>query len=81
MKSARGRARCVAALLAVLFATAIASLGEAQVAAGAPTLDRAGFEAEPMACCKVCKKGKACGNSCIAREKNCHQPPGCACDG
>jgi hypothetical protein len=33
------------------------------------------------ACCKVCHKGKACGDSCIAREKTCHQPPGCACDG
>ncbi len=33
------------------------------------------------ACCKVCRKGKACGNSCISRDKACHQPPGCACDG
>ncbi len=32
-------------------------------------------------CCKVCTTGKACGNSCIARNKTCHQPPGCACDG
>ena len=32
-------------------------------------------------CCKICKKGKACGNTCIAREKICHRPPGCACDG
>ncbi len=32
-------------------------------------------------CCKVCKKGKACGNSCIAKSKTCHKPPGCACDG
>lgn len=32
-------------------------------------------------CCKVCTTGKACGNSCIARDKNCHQPRGCACDG
>lgn len=32
-------------------------------------------------CCKVCHKSKACGNSCIARDKTCHQPPGCACDG
>lgn len=32
-------------------------------------------------CCKVCRKGKACGNSCIARWKNCHKAPGCACDG
>ena len=33
------------------------------------------------ACCKVCKKGKACGNSCIAEYKTCHQPKGCACNG
>jgi len=32
------------------------------------------------ACCKVCSKGKACGNSCISRAKTCHKPPGCACD-
>ncbi len=32
-------------------------------------------------CCKVCRKGYACGNSCISRDKSCHQPPGCACDG
>jgi hypothetical protein len=31
-------------------------------------------------CCKHCRKGKACGDSCIAVEKQCHQPPGCACD-
>ena len=31
-------------------------------------------------CCKICRKGKACGNSCIARWKNCTKPPGCACD-
>ena len=33
-----------------------------------------------QACCKTCRKGKACGNSCIARWKTCRQPPGCACD-
>lgn len=32
-------------------------------------------------CCKVCHAGKACGNSCISRDKECHQPRGCACDG
>jgi hypothetical protein len=31
-------------------------------------------------CCKVCHKGKACGDSCISVEKECHQPTGCACD-
>ena len=33
-----------------------------------------------QACCKICRKGKACGNSCIARWKTCRKPPGCACD-
>ena len=31
-------------------------------------------------CCKTCRKGKACGNSCISRSKTCSKPPGCACD-
>lgn len=33
------------------------------------------------ACCKVCKKGKACGDSCIAVDKNCSKGVGCAGDG
>ncbi len=32
------------------------------------------------ACCRVCTRGKACGNSCINRAYQCRQPPGCACD-
>lgn len=32
-------------------------------------------------CCRVCHKGKACGNSCIAANKTCHQTGGCACNG
>lgn len=35
---------------------------------------------EPRSCCRVCSKGKACGNSCISRRFECHQPVGCACD-
>jgi hypothetical protein len=31
-------------------------------------------------CCKVCTRGKACGNSCISLNYTCHQSPGCACD-
>jgi hypothetical protein len=34
-----------------------------------------------LACCKVCSVGKACGNTCISREKTCHVGQGCACDG
>ena len=32
-------------------------------------------------CCRVCRKGKACGNSCINRNYTCRQSRGCACDG
>jgi hypothetical protein len=32
-------------------------------------------------CCKICSIGKACGNTCISRDKQCHVGPGCACDG
>ena len=35
----------------------------------------------PRRCCRVCRTGKACGNSCIARNLTCRQPPGCACNG
>jgi hypothetical protein len=38
-------------------------------------------ELAPRECCKICHKGKACGDSCISRDKDCHKPPGCACDG
>jgi hypothetical protein len=34
-----------------------------------------------QACCKICRKGKACGDTCISRDDQCHVPPGCACDG
>ena len=32
-------------------------------------------------CCKICRTGKACGDTCISRSKICHIGPGCACDG
>ena len=31
-------------------------------------------------CCKRCSKGKACGDSCIARDRTCRKGAGCACD-
>lgn len=38
-------------------------------------------EHDARECCRTCKKGKACGDSCIAQASNCTKPPGCACDG
>jgi hypothetical protein len=32
------------------------------------------------ACCKYCTTGKACGDSCISKDKVCTKPPGCACN-
>lgn len=32
-------------------------------------------------CCRVCRKGKACGDSCIAQNRTCKKGRGCACDG
>lgn len=39
------------------------------------------FESPKQYCCKICKKGKACGDSCISRSKSCTKSAGCACDG
>lgn len=57
-------------------------------ASGAPTSNvttsGAPTTVEPIsheACCKVCRTGKACGDSCIAKDKACHGYGGCACDG
>jgi hypothetical protein len=32
-------------------------------------------------CCKICRQGKACGDTCISRQDTCHVGQGCACDG
>ncbi len=44
--------------------------------------DAVGYPVElaPRECCKICRKGKACGDSCIARDRGGHEPPGCACN-
>jgi hypothetical protein len=31
-------------------------------------------------CCRTCRKGKACGDTCVARDRECTVAPGCACD-
>jgi hypothetical protein len=77
--------KAAACVLGLALATATASFGNDVASELRPSLTFAPASTRatptPAACCKICKKGKACGNSCIARDKNCHQPPGCACDG
>lgn len=33
------------------------------------------------ACCKVCRTGKACGDTCVSRDKRCYVEPEYACGG
>ena len=47
--------------------------GPPDVAAATPDTDGV--------CCKICTRGKACGDTCIAAWKDCKVGPGCACDG
>jgi hypothetical protein len=35
---------------------------------------------QPSECCRICTKGKACGNSCINVNFTCHKGWGCSCD-
>ena len=50
------------------------------VAKGEITLKRDRAKQLAQTCCRICGKGKACGNSCISRSKTCQKPPGYACD-
>ena len=47
---------------------------------GAVEANRRATEVASREFCKICRKGKACGDSCISRDKKCNKPPGCACD-
>lgn len=31
-------------------------------------------------CCRTCRQGKACGDTCISIDRTCHRAPGCACN-
>lgn len=73
----------------VLIATA--ALGSSAALAGPKDVVRETFPAPTRAftfgapvyqqCCKICTKGKACGDTCIPRDRTCHVGRGCACDG
>ena len=33
----------------------------------------------PAQCCRMCQKGKPCGDGCISAERQCKKESGCAC--
>jgi hypothetical protein len=47
--------------------------------AAAPPPASCSISDEQQTCCKRCRKGKPCGDTCIARHKTCNTPRGCAC--
>jgi len=67
-------------MLALRPALLIAGFVVSVAFAGVELLAPREHEDAPPACCKTCHKGKACGDSCIARDKECTLPKGCACD-
>jgi hypothetical protein len=73
-----GAALCLAALITLTPAT---QAREAVVAATPNTSSATPLACIPAAqCCKVCSAGKACGNTCINANYNCHKGRGCACN-
>ena len=64
--------------LAVLSIIALLGFATAPSLALEPTTEA--VDVAPRECCKICTAGKACGDSCISRDKDCHKPRGCACD-
>ncbi len=66
--------------------TARASAHAVPATPGVQAQDAGPADAHPLQCtpqdmcCRVCTKGKACGDSCISAGKSCHKGRGCACD-
>jgi hypothetical protein len=65
------------------FIGALATLAPADAASASFMFDAA-LEADACTpsdqCCKICSRGKACGNTCISRAYECHKGRGCACN-
>jgi hypothetical protein len=77
----RGRASRVAravavALLLVILPDIDARAGQTTVVAPLPM---SSAQTTPQQCCRVCQKGKPCGDSCISAERQCKKQSGCAC--
>jgi len=51
------------------------------VTASTPVFSACGDSTGPDGCCKICKEGKPCGDTCISRSDTCNSGSGCACQG
>ncbi len=68
-------------LFAALMIGAVPAAGAPLIYLDKPPIPRTTIPQPVQGCCKTCSKGKACGDSCISREKTCRKGQGCACDG
>ncbi|MEO8901652.1 MAG: hypothetical protein ABI627_09005 [Polyangiaceae bacterium] len=69
--------RVLAGALGLLLVLVLSPVSSAR-ARPAPDADLSCIPREQ--CCKLCVAGKACGNTCIKAEYQCHKGRGCACD-
>jgi hypothetical protein len=77
--------RCLSAVFTFVgVAGAAVPLGSSDVASPVVASFEDGSTAQSCTpaeqCCKICSKGKACGNSCIRASYTCHKGRGCACN-
>lgn len=70
------------AILAAIIIIGIwpAMQAEADIASRAGCRVPIGQAIAAAGCCRVCRTGKPCGDSCIAKDKRCTKSPGCACE-
>jgi len=83
MRNPWKRTRAVSMSLGVVLLLAlVGNAGEAAPAGATASAERpVPKQCVPSeSCCKVCRKGRACGNTCIRADYNYHKGRGCACD-
>jgi hypothetical protein len=81
LRASEAEAAATERALALCEAGQIPPLPQKTTAEIQPPISEPAPESLVQTCCKVCRKGKACGDTCIARDKTCSVEPGCACDG
>ena len=67
-------------ILVVLFGVGVPVEASAGQQRSAPRLGSPVLSADASKqCCRVCRKGKPCGDGCISATKQCRKEQGCAC--
>jgi hypothetical protein len=70
--------RCLTALVLALLLMTAPHVGAQADQVPAMTIPITTTQTTPQ-CCRMCSKGKPCGDGCIAAERQCKKEQGCAC--